>query len=726
MPLHPGKSKKVISENISEMEASGHPHDQAVAAALHNAHPNGGKSMAEGGEVKPDMNEPGIQDASVSDFLAPYLLGPVMGKAAESAMPALEGLGETGAVTLGRNAPKMEEAAEAGAPKIEAFVKGMQKGPKGDVKIWGVKGPPELLKEHFGDAEPGSVPEHILRAKGILPEQVDMTGMNAPNAYAEGGKVERTELEHPVPNAMMARAMNEGGYPHVTFLENVKFPEVKSTVHLEKEASKTLGNAATGHKENYADGGVWLQNETPETVKKVTHAEGMPTTETTTTGDGTNEGIAHMAEGGKTPHFLEGLKKGALHKEMGISEDKKIPEKKLEKAANSDDETLRKRAQFAINAKKWHHADGGVVSHEEKLKKVYKTMGMKGYADGGEVVPAETPAAPSPSDPNFWDNVKAALAKLSGPAAAVAAPLEGATQMAAPLAPTAVSAINKITGASLPVPTSEAPKTEDLTPPAAPTMPVALPVVPPATPPAAPMAKAGPDLTKLFNQDTSALEKGVTAEDRQALAAKMQEQQHGVGNVIAEALSGLGDALAAKGGREQHSLKDIFAMQKEQRAEALANFDQARQDRLQKLDIQTKMGTNAINQLAAQDAYGTDEHLNKMLGAPAGTAHKDLPLYFQAKTAAVAQQERDADLYMKAHAQAASEVDAAVKNASMLNIKPSPAQLQASGAKLADQYYNRAKGNILFQPSDGQKAVWIPAANIQKAKQMDPNGRIIP
>jgi len=39
MPLQPGKSKEVISENIREMQASGHPHDQSVAAALHKAHP---------------------------------------------------------------------------------------------------------------------------------------------------------------------------------------------------------------------------------------------------------------------------------------------------------------------------------------------------------------------------------------------------------------------------------------------------------------------------------------------------------------------------------------------------------------------------------------------------------------------------------------------------------------------------------------------------------------
>ncbi len=37
MPLKKGSSRKVIGENIKEMEASGHPKDQAVAAALNTA-----------------------------------------------------------------------------------------------------------------------------------------------------------------------------------------------------------------------------------------------------------------------------------------------------------------------------------------------------------------------------------------------------------------------------------------------------------------------------------------------------------------------------------------------------------------------------------------------------------------------------------------------------------------------------------------------------------------
>jgi hypothetical protein len=37
MPLKKGKSKKTISDNIGEMIKSGHPKDQAVAAAMRQA-----------------------------------------------------------------------------------------------------------------------------------------------------------------------------------------------------------------------------------------------------------------------------------------------------------------------------------------------------------------------------------------------------------------------------------------------------------------------------------------------------------------------------------------------------------------------------------------------------------------------------------------------------------------------------------------------------------------
>jgi len=577
-------------------------------------------------------------------------------------------------------------------------------------------------------------------------EDVPQTTMPQPNpttapqsGMAEGGKVERSSLEHPVPNGMMARAMSDGGYPHVTFLENESPSEVKKDTHMEGHKAGPMDVTETGEKNNpphMAEGGyphvTYTGNISPAKVNAITHAEHVPHTPATSTETGRNDDPTHMAEGGKTPHFLEGLKKGALHKELGISEDKTIPAKKLEHAANSDDETLRKRAQFAINAKKWHHAEGDVIPHEEKMNEIYKAMGIKKYADGGSVpppTPAGPPAPPSQNDPGFWDQIKSVLGQVGGTLSNALPTMPGVAQGTADIAatPGIAPAINAGLGTNLQGPAAVPPPVAPPPPPAAPGLP---PVAPPTGIPGGTASStpqpAMPNLGTLFNQDTSKLTAGVNPEDRQALVQKLQDQQHGLGAVIAQAVSGLGDAIAAKGGVQQHSLQNIFSMQKQQRDEALANFDKARQDRLQTVSVQTQLGDNALKQAAAIDAYGVDDHLNGMIGAPKGTMKKDLPTYFQIMSAQVAKQEKDADLYMKSHAQASTDVDNAVKNASVLGIKPSAAQLEASGAKLADQYFNRARGNILVKPSDGGQAQWIPAQNLSRAKQMDPNLSVQP
>ena len=41
MPLHKGKSREVIGENIKEMEESGHKPSQAIAASLNEARESG-------------------------------------------------------------------------------------------------------------------------------------------------------------------------------------------------------------------------------------------------------------------------------------------------------------------------------------------------------------------------------------------------------------------------------------------------------------------------------------------------------------------------------------------------------------------------------------------------------------------------------------------------------------------------------------------------------------
>lgn len=43
MPLKKGNSRKVIGENIKEMEMSGHPKNQSIAASLNEARKSGKK-----------------------------------------------------------------------------------------------------------------------------------------------------------------------------------------------------------------------------------------------------------------------------------------------------------------------------------------------------------------------------------------------------------------------------------------------------------------------------------------------------------------------------------------------------------------------------------------------------------------------------------------------------------------------------------------------------------
>jgi len=53
-------------------------------------------------------------------------------------------------------------------------------------------------------------------------------------------------------------------------------------------------------------------------------------------------------------HWIKGAiqHKGALHKTLGVPADKKIPEKKLEKAEHSKNPTTRKRAVLAETLKR--------------------------------------------------------------------------------------------------------------------------------------------------------------------------------------------------------------------------------------------------------------------------------------------------------------------------------------------------------------------------------------
>ena len=356
------------------------------------------------------------------------------------------------------------------------------------------------------------------------------------------------------------------------------------------------------------------------------------------------------------------------------------------------------------------------MSHEKKLKSIYKAMGIKKFAPGGlatndtegdvdvSQLPVNGIPPPPPSGPGLMEWLQNFGSKLvNGPAGTIANmamnPVSGAASAIEGAAPAIASAegpaaaglAGTMAGVS-PAPASPPPTTT--VPPVVPTpSPAAMPSPQAAGNEAPSTSTAGmPNINALFNQDTSKLTAGSSPEDRQALMDKLQSQQHGLGAIIAQAVSGLGDALAAKGGKEQHSLQNIFAMNTQQRQEALANFDQMRQDRIQKLQLQSQMGDNALKQAAAADAYGTDEHLNSLLGAPKGTMKKDLPTYMSMLSAQIGAKEKDEDLYMKSMAQGAADTDNAIKNSTALGFKPSTAQIQAMGQQNGMRYYSRAKG----------------------------------
>ena len=55
------------------------------------------------------------------------------------------------------------------------------------------------------------------------------------------------------------------------------------------------------------------------------------------------------------PH-IKPSHKGLLHKALGIKEGEKISVADLLKAKHSKSPAMRKRANFAINARKWNHS----------------------------------------------------------------------------------------------------------------------------------------------------------------------------------------------------------------------------------------------------------------------------------------------------------------------------------------------------------------------------------
>ena len=65
--------------------------------------------------------------------------------------------------------------------------------------------------------------------------------------------------------------------------------------------------------------------------------------------------LVKLSSEGYTPPEIKPSHKGLLHHNLGVPEGEHIPESKLEAAKHSEDPAVRRRATFALNARRWHH-----------------------------------------------------------------------------------------------------------------------------------------------------------------------------------------------------------------------------------------------------------------------------------------------------------------------------------------------------------------------------------
>lgn len=336
--------------------------------------------------------------------------------------------------------------------------------------------------------------------------------------------------------------MAEGGYPHVTFMENESPEEVKKTVHLD----------------HMADGGPVMD------PKDVIGLPGVP-----------SPNVQPM-----NPIVAAGL--------PGVP------------ALPGTQPTEAEKTAMVMKALK-----------DKKLK----------FDDGGVVDPSQLPQ-PLPADapqPNRLQAVLQAIG-MAGKQAIAPLGLGGASDMLADKAATVAQApgiapiINAVTGSNLPDASAPAP---------APTMPPVVPSAPPVVPQmtkppmqSAPGTATPDPLAMLGKSDPTALAPGLQPQDRQALAAQLGTQQHSVGNLLAEAMAGIGDALSARGGTQQNSLGNIIALQKQQRDEALGNFDKARDIAVQNYSLKNQADQELINNVKAHGEMLVSPQIAHSLGHP--------------------------------------------------------------------------------------------------------------
>lgn len=271
-----------------------------------------------------------------------------------------------------------------------------------------------------------------------------------------------------------------------------------------------------------------------------------------------------------------------------------------------------------------HKAPEG-PSDAEKKELVHKALKEKRIKldDGGAVPAAPALPADAPQESKLqaiWDALKMAGSQAVAPLKPLLAPAQAAGALAAnPDVQNAAGSVVNTLASSLGAKDPIIPPVA-VPPAAAAPVPPAVPPAPATAPTAAPQVAAGsptPDpLAQLGKFDPSTVAPGMNADDRQALANQGIANQHTFGNYVAEALGGIGDALAAKGGVQQNSLGSIMGMQKQQRDEALNNFDQARDIAVQNHTMKNQADQDLINNVKAKGEMIVSPQIAQSLGHP--------------------------------------------------------------------------------------------------------------
>jgi hypothetical protein len=103
----------------------------------------------------------------------------------------------------------------------------------------------------------------------------------------------------------------------------------------------------------------------------------------------------------KSKIYIKPSKRGSLRKHLGVGEGEKIPTSKL-RIKSTDSPAIRKKKQFAINARKWKHEEGGIQEYalggwlKDNAQGVLGGLKIAGgaaalIASGGAAAPLVTP-----------------------------------------------------------------------------------------------------------------------------------------------------------------------------------------------------------------------------------------------------------------------------------------------------------------------------------------------